>query len=233
VASHSRARPARRHAPNDDLERPQVPINPNIDPITYKRISGTQFSRTRSHDGDGHAWRFRHGILGKRFAHLYLDSVAMNHNSIGRGYETFGNGSAETERRSVSRSDTTMEWYRPVPAPRELTWSARDNLNYQETGALAALDDTARRSKEMLRNFYRKAWDSFERGLKQPPYAISDSGRSGRPGTGGTTHRTAHGPANRSYPERRGLFRLRKVVFRQEPTWFASISPTVTTLSIC
>src|SRR5260370_7126183 len=96
----------------------------------------------------------------------------MNHNRIGAGYETFGNGSAETERRPVSRSDTTMEWYRPVPAPRQLTWSARDNLNYQETGALAALDDTARRSKEMLRNFYRKAWDSFEKGLKHPPSAF-------------------------------------------------------------
>src|SRR5260370_35641372 len=96
----------------------------------------------------------------------------MNHNRIGAGYETFGNGSAETERRSVSRSDTTMEWYRPVPAPRQLTWSARDNLNYQETGALAALDDTARRSKEIVRNFYRKAWDSFEKGMKQPPYAF-------------------------------------------------------------
>jgi hypothetical protein len=31
-------------------------------------------------------WNF-----GEAFAHLYLDSVAMNHNSIGRGYETFGN----------------------------------------------------------------------------------------------------------------------------------------------
>ena len=25
-----------------------------------------------------------------------MDSVAMNHNAIGRGYETFGNGTAET-----------------------------------------------------------------------------------------------------------------------------------------
>jgi hypothetical protein len=29
-------------------------------------------------------WNF-----GEAFAHLYLDSVAMNHNAIGRGYETF------------------------------------------------------------------------------------------------------------------------------------------------
>src|SRR5580698_1793673 len=96
----------------------------------------------------------------------------MNHNSIGRGYETFGNGSAETERRIVSPSSATMEWYRPLPAPREVTWSARDNLNYQETGALIALDETARQSKEMLRNFYKKGWDSWQKGLTQPPYAF-------------------------------------------------------------
>ncbi len=112
-------------------------------------------------------WNF-----GEAFAHLYLDSVAMNHNSIGRGYETFGNGSAETEKRAVSASSATMEWYRPLPAPREVTWSARDNLNYQETGALAALDDTASQSKEMLHNFYKKGWDSWQKGLTQPPYAF-------------------------------------------------------------
>ncbi len=65
-----------------------------------------------------------------------------------------------------------MEWYRPLPPPREVTWSARDNLNYQETGALIALDDAAGRSKEMLRNFYKKSWDSWQKGLTQPPYAF-------------------------------------------------------------
>ena len=107
----------------------------------------------------------------------------MNHNSIGRGYETFGNGSAETEKRSISASTASMEWYRLVPAPREVTWSARDNLNYQETGALAALDQTASESKEMLHNFYRKSWDSWQKGLTQPPYAFlipEDQGDSAR-----------------------------------------------------
>jgi hypothetical protein len=112
-------------------------------------------------------WNF-----GEAFAHLYLDSVAMNHNSIGRGYETFGNGSAETEQRSISPGATSMEWYRPLPAPSVVTWSARDNLNYQETGALIALDDAATHSKDMLRNFYRKSWDSWQKGLTQPPYAF-------------------------------------------------------------
>lgn len=147
------------------------PYNPNIDPITYSEFLELSLHEVQTLTAMGmpgvSTWNF-----GEAFAHLYLDSVAMNHNSIGRGYETFGNGSAETERRSVPYADTTMQWYRPLPAPRQVTWSARDNLNYQETAGLAALDDSASRSKEMLRNFYKKGWDSWQKGLTQPPYAF-------------------------------------------------------------
>jgi Zinc carboxypeptidase len=147
------------------------PYNPNIDPVTYTEFLELSFHEVQALTAMGmpgvSTWNF-----GEGFAHLYLDSVAMNHNSIGRGYETFGNGSTETEKRSISPSDTTMEWYRPMPAPREVTWSSRNNLNYQETAALAALDDAASRSKELLHNFYKKGWDSWQKGLTQPPYAF-------------------------------------------------------------
>ena len=147
------------------------PYNPNIDPITYTEFLQLSMREVEAMTAMGmpgvSTWNF-----GEAFAHLYLDSVAMNHNSIGRGYETFGNGSAETEKRSISPGATTMEWYRPMPPPREVTWSARDNLNYQETGALIALDDAATHSKDMLRNFYKKSWDSWQKGLTQPPYAF-------------------------------------------------------------
>jgi hypothetical protein len=147
------------------------PYNPNIDPITYSEFLALSFHEVEAMTAMGmpgvSTWNF-----GEAFAHLYLDSVAMNHNSIGRGYETFGNGSAETEKRSISASSASMEWYRLLPPPREVTWSARDNLNYQETGALAALDQTASESKEMLHNFYKKSWDSWQKGLTQPPYAF-------------------------------------------------------------
>jgi hypothetical protein len=147
------------------------PYNPNIDPITY-----TEFLELSMHEVESMTAMGMPGVstwnFGEAFAHLYLDSVAMNHNSIGRGYETFGNGSAETEKRSISPGATTMEWYRPLPPPHEVTWSARDNLNYQETGALIALDDAATRSKQLLRNFYKKSWDSWQKGLTQAPYAF-------------------------------------------------------------
>jgi hypothetical protein len=147
------------------------PYNPNVDPITYTEFLQLSFREMEAMTAMGmpgvSTWNF-----GEAFAHLYLDSVAMNHNSIGRGYETFGNGSAETELRAVSPTATSREWYRPMPAPAQVKWSARDNLNYQETGALIALDDAATHAKDMLRNFYKKSWDSWQKGLTQPPYAF-------------------------------------------------------------
>ena len=148
------------------------PYNPNIDPITYTEFLELSFHEVQTLTAMGmpgvSTWNF-----GEAFAHLYLDSVAMNHNGIGRGYETWGNGTAETLRRVVPPAEASMEWYRPLPPPAgEVDWSARDNLNYQETAALAALDYSAGSAKAMLRNFYKKGWDSWQKGLNEPPYAF-------------------------------------------------------------
>jgi hypothetical protein len=147
------------------------PYNPNIDSITYDEFLEMSFHEVKSMTAAGmpgvSTWNF-----GEAFSHLYLDSVAMNHNAIGRGYETWGNGTAETLRRTVSQSRQKPRWYALEPPPGELTWSARDNLNYQQTGSIVALDYTARFAAEMLRNFYRKGWNSWQKGLNQPPYAF-------------------------------------------------------------
>ncbi|MGH9505100.1 MAG: M14 family zinc carboxypeptidase [Terriglobales bacterium] len=148
------------------------PYNPNIDPITYAEFLELSFHEVQTLTAMGmpgvSTWNF-----GEAFAHLYLDSVAMNHNSIGRGYETWGNGTAETLHRTVPPSEASMQWYRPLPPPEgDVIWSARDNLNYQETASLAVLDYSAENAKAMLRNFYRKGWDSWQKGLNEPPYAF-------------------------------------------------------------
>ena len=92
------------------------PYNPNIDPITYSEFLALSFYEVQTMTGLGmpgvSTWNF-----GEGFAHLYLDSVAMNHNAIGRGYETFGNGTAETLSLSLAPEETSREWYRLVPAP--------------------------------------------------------------------------------------------------------------------
>ncbi len=147
------------------------PYNPNIDPITYSEFLALSFQEVQAMTSLGmpgvSTWNF-----GEGFAHLFLDSVAMNHNAVGRGYETFGNGTAETLSVSLPPDENSREWYRLLPAPSgKFSWSARDNVNYNETGALAALDYAAINSHALLRNFYTKSLHSWRKGLDEPPYA--------------------------------------------------------------
>jgi hypothetical protein len=147
------------------------PYNPHLDPIVTSEFLELSFHEVQALTSLGlpgvWTWKF-----GEGFGQHYLDAVAMNHNSLGRGYETWGNTTAETVRRVIDASDTTREWYRPWPPPREFDWSMRDNVNYQQTAILAALDYTARHARELLRNFYRKGANSWRKGLEQPPYAF-------------------------------------------------------------
>ena len=84
--------------------------------------------------------------------------------------------------RDIRPDEATREWWRPMPPDTGMfAWSARDNLNYQETGALAALDYSARNAKELLRNFYKKGWDSWQKGLNDAPYAFLIPENQGEP----------------------------------------------------
>ena len=158
------------------------PINQHVDPLTYAERLELSFHEVQTLTGFGMpgvwTWNF-----GDDWAHLYLDSIATNHNADGRGYETFGNGSAETMRTEQPGEETSVEWYRPLPAPAQASflWSARDNVNYNETALLAALDDTAQQAKTLLNNFYLKGLHSYRKGLDQPPYGFLIPAEQGDP----------------------------------------------------
>ena len=150
------------------------PVNEYVDPLTYAERLELSFHEVQTLTGFGMpgvwTWNF-----GDDFAHLYLDAIATNHNADGRGYETWGNGSAETMRTMQPDADRTssVQWYRPAPAPPQpILWSARDNVNYNETAMLAALDDTAQQAKTLLRNYYLKGLHSYRRGLEEAPYGF-------------------------------------------------------------
>lgn len=150
------------------------PVNVHVDPLTYAERLELSFHEVQTLTGLGMpgvwTWNF-----GDDFAHLYLDAIATNHNADGRGYETFGNGSAETlTGAQPGEGNSSVEWYRPLPppAPGSFRWSARDNVNYNETALLAALDDTAQQSQTLLRNYYLKALHSYRRGIEEAPYGF-------------------------------------------------------------
>ncbi|HUX74822.1 MAG TPA: M14 family zinc carboxypeptidase [Steroidobacteraceae bacterium] len=148
------------------------PFNENVDPITYAENLAMGFHEVEAMTGLGmpgvSTWNF-----GEGFAHLFLESIATNHNAIGRGYETFGNSTAETLVRSLGPEDTSREWWRVLPPPRgDFLWSARDNVNYAETGILSALDYSAKNAHALLREFYLKSYHSWQNGLHEPPYGF-------------------------------------------------------------
>ena len=152
------------------------PFNTNLDPILLNEWFAMSFAELSALTSAGMpgvwTWGFSDG-----WEHCFLDSIGVNHNSIGRGYETFGNGTAETvervlranEERYAGRPATSQEWYRPMPPPRKFMWSLRNNTNYMESGCLAALDYAAKHAKEMLRDFYRKGYNSWQKGVKGGP----------------------------------------------------------------
>jgi hypothetical protein len=152
------------------------PYNPHLEPIVTSQFIEMSFHEVTSMTAMGlpgvWTWNF-----GDGFGQHYLDSVAMNHNAIGRGYETFGNATPETFLRVLRQGESddtetlSREWYRPLPPPRTFRWSMRDNVNYQETGALAILDWTAQHAQEVLRNFYRTGYNSWQKGVRGSPFA--------------------------------------------------------------
>ncbi len=156
------------------------PWNNNLDPILIDEFFEMAFAEIGALTSLGMPGVWTWGF-GEGWTHHYLDSFAVNHNSMGRGYETYGNASAETmervlrpnEERYVNRPVTSREWYRPLPPPRKFRWSLRDNTNYMETGCLAILDYTAKNAKEMLRDFYRKGYNSWQKGVKGAPFAFA------------------------------------------------------------
>jgi hypothetical protein len=146
------------------------PYNPHLDPIVTSRFLEMSFHEVKTLTALGMpgvwTWNF-----GENFGLHYLDSIALNHNSLGRGYETFGNATAETVRRTLSEEETTREWYRPFPPERSFKWSMRDNVNYQETACLSILDYTAKHAADMLRDFYRTGLNSWQAGQSGRPLA--------------------------------------------------------------
>jgi hypothetical protein len=146
------------------------PYNPHLDPIVTSRWLEMSFHEMTTMNAMGMpgvwTWNF-----GEGFGHMFLDSIAINHNGIGRGYETFGNATPETVTRFADSDSLSREWYRPWPPDPVFEWSMRDNVNYQQTAALSILDWSAKHAKDIMRGFYQTGYNSWQKGVTQAPYA--------------------------------------------------------------
>jgi hypothetical protein len=160
----------------------QSPQNPTLDPILYGELPWFSNFEMEQMIKYGMPGVWTHAFVDM-WSPGYLGFMSSNHNGMLRMYETFGNGGANTMHRRVAPpeggggggggrgpSQTTREWYRPVPPYREVDWSQRNNTNYEETGVLSGLQLTSAFPEIILENFYKKSRNSIEAGKNEAPY---------------------------------------------------------------
>ncbi len=101
----------------------------------------------------------------------YLMFIAAMHNGISRLYETFGNGGADTQERTLDPEDYARTWYRQNPPLPKTLWSQRDNNNYEQTGLLTSLHFFNENKRLFLKNFYLKSKRSVLKPSAEGPAA--------------------------------------------------------------
>jgi len=152
------------------------PYNEGVSPITiseWQLLANYEISRLSGLGLEGvWTWGFYTGWYPG-----YMLWATNNHNGMGRFFETFGNGSAETMERDLGNSRyagelvTERTWYRAAPPPEKLAWSMRNNTNFMQSGVIASLEMVAKNGKMFLSNFYQKGVDALEKGVADAPYA--------------------------------------------------------------
>jgi len=156
------------------------PYNPALDPLMID-----EWQRMAYHEVDELTERGLPGVWTHGFydgwAPNYMFWVGIGHNSIGRFYETFGNRWPITAERVV-RGMSDRSWFRPNPPLPKVTWSFRDNINYQESALLFALSYTANNREHFLRRFYRLAKRSVAKAINEGPAAYVLAGDQRRQG---------------------------------------------------
>ncbi len=153
------------------------PYNRHVDPVTiaeWQTLANWDIQQLTTQGLPGvWTWGFYDGWWPG-----YGIWVAINHNAIGRFYETFGNAGADTYRRDLRAnryagdSVTSTQWYRAWPPSKTVDWSLRNNTNYMQAGVLASLDYASRHGRDLLTSFWTKGQNSLRRGRAGPPYGF-------------------------------------------------------------
>ncbi|MFN2596544.1 MAG: M14 family zinc carboxypeptidase, partial [Pyrinomonadaceae bacterium] len=157
------------------------PYNAWLDPILTDEWQMIGWNNVSEMTKFGMPGVFAHGTFDT-WSPGYLMFLAATHNGISRLYETFGNGGADTEERTVSPSEYSRTWYRQNPPLPRALWSQRNNNNYEETGLLTSLQYFASNGKLFLKNFYLKSKRSVEKPKNEGPAAYVFPADDPRPG---------------------------------------------------
>ncbi|HKE03439.1 MAG TPA: M14 family zinc carboxypeptidase, partial [Blastocatellia bacterium] len=130
------------------------PYNAWLDPIVIDEWQALAYHEIEEMTKRGVPGVWTHGFYDG-WAPNYMFYVANGHNSIGRFYETQGNGGADTRMLTVT-GQSTREWYRPNPPLPRVNWSIRNNINLQQSAILLAMNHVSLNKEKFLNNFYLK-----------------------------------------------------------------------------
>jgi len=156
------------------------PYNAWLDPIVVNEWQTLAYHEIEEMTKRGVPGVWTHGFYDG-WAPNYMFYVANGHNSIGRFYETFGNGGADTMDRTVPGSYTSREWYRPNPPLANVKWSIRNNINMQQSALIIAMNYVALNKDQFLNNFYLKSKRSVAKATIEGPAAYVLPGDETRP----------------------------------------------------
>jgi len=168
------------------------PYNAWVDPILTDEWQMIGWKNVSEMTKFGMPGVFAHGTFDT-WSPGYLMFIAATHNGISRLYETFGNGGADTQVRTLSPDEYSRTWYRQNPPLPRAKWSQRNNNNYEQTALLISLDYFNKNSKLFLKNFYLKAKRSIEKPKNEGPAAYVFPGDDPRPGNQATLLRVLQG----------------------------------------
>jgi len=155
------------------------PYNAWLDPIVIDEWHLLAYHEVEEMTKRGVPGVWTHGFYDG-WAPNYMFYVANGHNSIGRFYETFGNGGADTMDRTVTQQ-AGREWYRPNPPLPRVKWSLRNNINLQQSALLLAMNFTANNRERFLNNFYLKSKRAVAKAANEGPAAYIVPGDTTRP----------------------------------------------------
>jgi hypothetical protein len=146
------------------------PYNAWVDPILGDEWAELGWNNVAQMQSFGMPGVFTHGDFDT-WSPGYLMFLASMHNGISRLYETFGNGGADTEKRILDPEEYSRTWYRQNPPLPVVSWSQRDNNNYEESALLSTISYFSRNTQHFLENYYIKSKRSVEKPSREGPAA--------------------------------------------------------------
>jgi len=146
------------------------PYNAWVDPTLADEWAELGWNNVAQMQSLGMPGVFTHGDFDT-WSPGYLMFLAGMHNGISRLYETFGNGGADTEKRILDPEEYSRTWYRQNPPLPVVTWSQRDNNNYEESALLTTISYFAQNTHHFLENYYLKSKRSILKPTLEGPAA--------------------------------------------------------------